>query len=105
MATTYFVVTYRDHNGVPLYVDVTTNPVLNQDIHHHNDEWSEFVAGCTYDRFPTLAGAQAVQARKVDEIKPLFNAWPDEEAQDRRLVDYLIERGRRDLLAPEISEG
>lgn len=104
MSTTYFVINYLDDNDVLLHGEITTNPVLSLSI-LTSEVWVGLLTGSTLDRFTALADTESALARIVEDRKPLFNQWADEDARERWMVDYLIERDRRDLLVPLISRG
>ena len=73
MNRTYFVSTYNDADNKPLFVDITTNPVLTNDLHHGRSDWFESTATITYDRVTTLADADAHRDLLVAEKRPPFN--------------------------------
>jgi hypothetical protein len=60
-------------------------------------------ARLTIDRSPAAESAE-IQAIKAEKL--LFNgAHNNSPEAGRRLVEYLIDRGRTDLLAPAVSRG
>ena len=87
----YYVTYYRDTDHTLLYVDTTTDP----DEHHQQHAtapWMDFADTRTDEEHDTRRSAQMQKDHMVRHVRPLFNRWVDQKAQDRRLVDYLIDR-------------
>jgi|SRR5690554_584038 len=97
---------YYDAQDVLLYIGITNSLPRRQASHEGRSTWMDFAARSTMKRFPTRVSAEAVEMASIRHRRPLFNIehndYPDRVA---RLVDYLIERDRRDLLVPLISRG
>lgn len=97
---------YYDANDVLLYIGITNSLPRRQASHEGRSTWMDFATRSTMKRFPTRASAEVVEAASIRHWRPLFNILhndhPDRVA---RLVDYLIDRDRRDLLVPLISRG
>lgn len=95
-----------DPDGRLLYVGVASRPAARQRRHEASSSWMVFQAEMTVEPFPSRAEAEAAESEAIRAEQPLFNVAGNEspEAQ-QRLVDYLIEHGRTDLLSPAVSRG
>lgn len=97
---------YYDDQDVLLYVGITANMFTRTNSHETDSTWMDFAARSTIEHFPDRESALEAEKGAIRHHRPLFNVehneHPDREA---RLVDYLIDRDRRDLLAPAISRG
>ncbi|MBB4931872.1 putative GIY-YIG superfamily endonuclease [Lipingzhangella halophila] len=97
---------YYDEHDVLLYVGVSANLMARQTNHEADSTWMDFAARSTIERFTARADAESAERTAIEEHQPLFNIEHNEHPDRiRRLVDYLIERDRRDLLVPLISRG
>ncbi|MFE1170486.1 hypothetical protein [Nocardiopsis sp. NPDC058789] len=97
---------YYDANDVLLYIGITNSLPRRQASHEGRSTWMDFAVRSTMKRFPTRASAEVVEAASIRHERPLFNVeHNDHPDRVRRLVDYLIDRDRRDLLVPLISRG
>lgn len=97
---------YYDAHDVLLYVGITNSLPRRQTSHEGRSTWMDFAARSTLKRFPTRASATAVEMVSIRHRAPLFNIeHNDRPDRVRRIVDYLIDRDRRDLLVPLISRG
>jgi hypothetical protein len=94
-----------DAEGKLLYVGVTTSPRARTRQHLKDSRWIDLSVEMTVEPHPSRAAAEEAEAAAITSERPLFNeAGTDVEAR-RRLVEYLVEHGRTDLLAPAISRG
>lgn len=97
---------YYDAQDVLLYIGITNSLPRRQASHESRSTWMDFAARSTMKRFPTRASAEVVEAVSIRHRAPLFNIeHNDRPDRVRRIVDYLIDRDRRDLLVPLISRG
>lgn len=97
---------YYDDFDVLLYVGVTANLVERQTSHETDSTWMDFATRSTIERFTKREDAESAEQAAIEEHQPLFNIEHNEHPDRiRRIVDYLIERDRRDLLVPLISRG
>lgn len=89
-----------------LYVGITYSLPNRQSSHAKRSSWSDFAVRATVERWPTRQEAEAYEVIAIREEHPLFNHQHNDtpEAQ-QRLVAYLIEQRRPDLLAPSIMRG
>ncbi|MEU8158121.1 DnaB-like helicase N-terminal domain-containing protein [Micromonospora sp. NPDC048986] len=89
-----------------LYVGITGNTDARQSSHARRSSWSEFAVRGTIERFPSRPEAEAAERKAIESEQPLFNGTYNDTPEARaRLVAYLIEHGRTDLLAPAVSRG
>jgi hypothetical protein len=66
----------------------------------------EFAARSTIEKYDSRREAEECEVSAIRTERPLFNlAHNDEPGAERRLVDYLIDHDRRDLLQPVVSRG
>ena len=66
----------------------------------------EFVARSTVERYPRRSVALEVEEAAIKAERPLFNFQHNNTPEAQQcLVEYLIERGRLDMLAPVVSRG
>lgn len=102
------VLLYRWYDGAGrlLYIGITGDLLTRQASHSRKSSWVQFAAGSTIERHPTREAALASEERAIKLELPLFNKQHNDTPEARRrLVEYLIERGRLDLLAPAVSRG
>lgn len=89
-----------------LYIGITGNLASRQESHSTRSTWSQFAARCTVERYPTREDVETMERHAIYEEKPLFNHVHNDTPEAReRLVRYLIEHDRLDLLAPAVSRG
>lgn len=97
---------YYDEDDGLLYIGITSDMRHRLSGHEKASTWMDFAVRSTIDRFPTREAAEDAERRLVMEKRPLFNVqfndFPD---RQKRLVEYLIGRGRYDLLVPEVDRG
>lgn len=97
---------YYDGQDVLLYVGITANMPSRFGSHETDSTWMDFAVRSTIERFTNRDDALAAEKAAIEEHAPLFNVeHNDRPDRVRRIVDYLIERDRRDLLVPLISRG
>lgn len=97
---------YWDEDGKLLYVGITGDLSQREEGHIRRSSWMELAAKSSVARFSSREEAEDAELEAIRLERPLFNAKHNDSREARqRLVDYLIERGRTDLLAPAISRG
>lgn len=95
-----------DRDGRLLYVGITGKLHVRQDSHSLRSTWSEFASDCQVVRYPTKELALAAETAAIKDERPLFNKMHNDTTQARQaLVDYLVSKGRTDLLAASLSRG
>lgn len=97
---------YFDEDDRLLYVGITKALRTRTAQHASRSSWSEFSVRSTITRYPTRREAEDAERLAIVEEKPLFN-WQHADAAEAsaRLVAYLVDKGRLDLLAPSVSRG
>ena len=101
-----FLYRFYDAADVLLYVGITDNLAERTWSHARASTWMEFAVRSTIERYMKRPEAEAMEVAAIRAEGPLFNlAYNDDKDADRRVVDYLIEHDRRDLLAPAVSRG
>jgi len=97
---------YYDDQDRLLYVGITDNLFTRTASHIEASSWMDFAARSTIERYPTRKEAERVEREAIKAEEPLFNSLHNAtpEAQ-KRLVEYLIEQGRTDLLVAAVSRG
>lgn len=105
--TSYTVVyDFYDNRGTLLYIGITSSPERRFASHEANSTWMEFATTYRVTRFATRDDAKSAEKAWIETCRPLFNVeYNDHPDRVARLVDYLIDRDRRDLLVPLVSRG
>ncbi|MEV0214369.1 hypothetical protein [Micromonospora sp. NPDC050695] len=97
---------WYDADGLLLYIGITGDLATRQSSHAKRSSWSEFADHSKIRRFPSRPEAEAAEKAAIESERPLFNHQHNDTPEARqRLVAYLIEHGRMDLLAPAVSRG
>jgi hypothetical protein len=97
---------YYDADDRLLYVGITDHLATRQSAHVKSSSWMEFAGRSTIERFPTRKEAELAEQERIKTLRPLFNSvHNDDPNAARRLVEYLVERNRTDLLTPAVSRG
>jgi hypothetical protein len=66
----------------------------------------EFAVRSTIARYPTRPEAKAAETVAIKTERPIFNKHENDTPDARRrVVEYLIERDRLDLIAPAVTRG
>jgi len=95
-----------DADGALLYIGITGDLAARQTSHAKRSSWSQFADHAKVQRFPSRVAAKVAEEAAIVAERPLFNKQHNDSPEARaRLVQYLIERGRADLLAPAVSRG
>ncbi len=97
---------WYDADDQLLYVGITNDPHVRQSSHAKKSSWADFAHHARIERHPSRALAEAAEKAAIESERPLFNHVHNDTPEARqRLVAYLIEHGRMDLLAPAVSRG
>ncbi|MFI1194147.1 GIY-YIG nuclease family protein [Micromonospora sp. NPDC020750] len=97
---------WYDAAGVLLYIGITRDLAVRQTNHAKRSSWSVFARRCEVEPFPSRREAEVAEKAAIEQHRPLFNRQHNDTPEARaRLVAYLIEHGRVDLLAPAVSRG
>lgn len=104
--TATFLYRFYDADDVLLYVGITDNLLERTWSHARASTWMEFAVRSTVEQHAKRGDAEEAEITAIRGECPLFNqAYNDDRDADRRIVDYLIEHDRRDLLVPAVSRG
>lgn len=97
---------YFDDRERLLYVGITDHIHYREADHVKSSSWMGFAARSTIVRYPTREEALEAESAMIRAERPLFNVVHNDTPEARhRLVEYLVEHGRTDLLAPAVSRG
>lgn len=92
---------WYDEDNALLYVGITNNVGKRQDAHIADSAWTEFATRSTIRRFLSRPDAEAAEVLAIKADRPLFNRQHNDTPEARqRLADYLLSKGRPDLLTP-----
>lgn len=98
--------TAHDGSGRLLYIGISDKMGDRLQSHVEGSSWMEFAANIAIEEFPTRKAAETAERDRVKEGRPLFNViYNDHPSRDVDLIQYLIEKGRTDLLALNVSRG
>lgn len=81
-----------------LYVGISVNPGTRRGDHARHSAFIEFAARETVEWLDDTDAALAAERSAIATEKPLFNKVSAAPDRDRRLVEYLLERGATHLL-------
>ena len=97
---------HYDADGALLYIGVTGGFEARGKAHAKGSSWVQFAKTSKSVWYPNRAEAEAAEVEAIKAERPLFNHVHNDSPEAReRLVRYLIDRGRADLLAPAVSRG
>lgn len=97
---------YYDEADGLLYIGISKTLATREGNHIKASTWMEFAMRSTIMRFPNRKGAEDAERLAIKAELPLFNVQHNDTPEARmRLVEYLCERKRLDLLAPAVSRG
>ncbi|MFG1963037.1 hypothetical protein [Nonomuraea sp. NPDC049028] len=97
---------YYDERGSLLYVGITDKLFTRTMSHVESSSWMDFAVRSTINRFPSRKEAETAEREAIKTEGPLFNSQHNDTPEARkRLVEYLIEQGRTDLLVAAVSRG
>lgn len=95
-----------DYDDRLLYVGITRDVAGRQESHSKRSSWGRFADHCKIERYPTREDAEDMERHAIKCESPLFNhVHNDTQEARQRLVEYLVEKGRLDLLVPAVSRG
>jgi len=95
-----------DLNDNLLYIGVTGALATRQNSHFKRSSWAEFAASSTIEWITGRRNAELREKEAIVKEMPLFNSVHNETQDARnRLTNYLVSKGRADLLQPLISRG
>lgn len=100
------VALYRwyDIDDALLYVGISSELPVRVNAHFKRSTWMEFAVRSSVARYETREEAEAAEEAAIKAEHPLFNQTHNNTPESReRLVEYLVMRGRTDLLAPAVS--
>ena len=97
---------WYDADDLLLYIGITNDPHVRQSSHAKKSSWADFAVRGTIERYSSRPDAEAAEKFAIESERPLFNHQHNDTPEARqRLVAYLVEHGRMDLLAPAVSRG
>jgi hypothetical protein len=92
-----------DDADLLLYIGISDELPGRTSDHIERSSWMEFAVKATIERHPSRKEALAAEKAAIKGEGPLFNDQHNRTpTMQLRLVEYLIERGRTDLLAPAV---
>lgn len=94
------VALYRhfDRDGVLLYVGVSQDPKIRRQSHSRHAVWHEFASREEVTWLDDRDAALEAEREAIRTESPLFNGTHTTPHAQRACVEYLIQRGRLDLL-------
>lgn len=94
-----------DSDGTLLYLGITINLQQRWWKHLASSAWSEFAARLTVDWWDAPDGLAVAEERRIRLERPLWNRDHNDTNEARiRLVNYLVQKNRLDLLAPIMNK-
>lgn len=103
MATALYV--YFDGDDLPLYVGISDNLRSRRATHLRKSTWRLLAVRAETRWFHDRALALDAERKMIEAREPLFNRIGNTAGWERRLVQYLIERDRLDLLSAKAVWG
>jgi predicted GIY-YIG superfamily endonuclease len=97
---------YYAEQDALLYVGISDELWRRTEAHTKASAWMDFAVRSTIERHSTRKEAEAAETAAIKAEQPLFNDIHNRTPEAKaRLVAFLIEHGRADLLAPSVSRG
>jgi predicted GIY-YIG superfamily endonuclease len=97
---------WYDERDRLLYIGISDGLTGRVSDHVSGSSWMDFAARSTIERIADRSEAERAEIAAIKAEHPLFNHQHNNTPEARRrLVEYLIERDRLDLLAPAVSRG
>ena len=99
---------HYDADGRLLYVGITKDLEHRTAAHGKASSWTDFVdvARSKFTKFPSRKKAKAAEKDAIRAELPLFNVSHNEHPnREKDLIEYLVSKGRSDLLALNVSRG
>lgn len=95
---------WYDVDGVLLYVGITVDRERRERDHARGSMWSEFAVTSKVETLPSRVEAERAERSAVHNERPIFNRKHNDTPEARAaLVDYLLAKGRKDLLAAAVA--
>ena len=95
---------WYDEADLLLYVGISDELTGRVSAHVDGSSWMDFAARSTITRYADRDEAAATEIEAIKTERPLFNQVHNNSPEARRrLVEYLVEHDRLDLLAPAVS--
>jgi predicted GIY-YIG superfamily endonuclease len=89
-----------DADDVLLYIGISENPDERANSHLNNSAWTHFAVREEREMFPNRPEALTAETAAIEAERPVFNLARADASARERSVQYLIDKGRLDLLAP-----
>jgi predicted GIY-YIG superfamily endonuclease len=90
---------WYDAHHVLLYIGITDDLTSRQTDHAKRSTWSIFADHAKVEHLPSRKRAETAERKAIETKKPVFNrTYNDAPGARQRLVDYLTEKNRLDLL-------
>jgi len=97
---------YYDEKDRLLYIGITDRLLSRTEAHILGSSWMDYAVRSTIARYPTRREAAEAETAAIKAEQPLFNDIHNRSPEAKaRLVQFLIEHGRADLLSPSVSRG
>lgn len=97
---------HYDANATLLYIGITDGLVGRGKAHAARSSWVQFAKTSKSEWHPNRREAEDAEKKAIEAERPLFNVTHDDTPEARaRLVAYLVQHDRLDLLAPAVSRG
>ena len=95
---------WYDEADLLLYVGITDELTGRVSAHVDGSSWMDFAARSAITRYADRDEAGAAEIAAIKTERPLFNQMHNNSPEARhRLVEYLVEHDRLDLLTPAVS--
>jgi predicted GIY-YIG superfamily endonuclease len=89
-----------------LYIGITGDLGVRTAAHTKGSSWMDFAASRSVQHYWDRFTVERAEVKAIKQERPLFNRQHNDTPEARqRLVEYLIEKGRTDLLRPAVSRG
>lgn len=91
---------HYDADDVPIYYGISDDNEIRQEYHGYYSMWHQFADHCVEEVHADRAGARRAERAAIAQDEPKFNKAHNTPGYEERLVRYLIDKGRLDLLQP-----
>lgn len=99
MAGAFALYRYFDSTDRLLYIGISGDLAMRDTTHISRSRWMELAARSAIERHLDLESLKAAERRAIETERPIFNVqYNDTPEAKERLVAYLTEIGRTDLL-------
>lgn len=89
---------HYDAAGVLLYIGITGEVTTRTKSHARKAAWTQFADRCEARWYPDRESATEAERKAIEEEHPLFNGTYHTDEAKRRMVQYLMDKDRLDLL-------